>query len=133
MAFETEKRQLDPKRVKEGVTALLRDPAKGSYFVAEVPTVSGRAITGQLLITSEWSDWRNGNFWWVQSVYVSEAFRGNGIFRALFRHVQSLARTRSDVCGLRLYMDAHNNLARQAYERLGWKLTNYQIYEMDFA
>jgi GNAT superfamily N-acetyltransferase len=132
MAWETEKRQLDSERVKAGVTALLRDATKGSYFVAEVPTVSGRAVAGQLLITSEWSDWRNGNFWWVQSMYVAEAFRRNGIFRALFRHVQALARTRSDVCGLRLYMDSHNDRARQAYERLGWKLTNYQIYEMDF-
>ena len=133
MAWETEKRQLQTERVKAGVTALLRDPAKGSYFVAEAGTVSGRAVAGQLLITSEWSDWRNGHFWWVQSVYVAEAFRGHGIFRALFQHVQALARARTDICGLRLYMDAHNDRARQAYERLGWKLTNYQIFEMDFV
>ena len=133
MAWETEKRRLDPERVKAGVTALLRDDSKGRYFVAEATTVSGRAVAGQLLITSEWSDWRNGTFWWIQSVYVVEAFRSNGVFRALFRHVQSLARARPDVCGLRLYMEANNDRARQAYERLGLKKTHYEMFEMDFV
>ncbi len=133
MAWETEKRQLNSERVKAGVIGLLRDPAKGSYFLAEVKTVSGRAVAGQLLITSEWSDWRNGYFWWIQSVYVAEAFRGNGVFPALFGHIQALARTRPDVCGLRLYMDSHNERARQAYERLGLKLTNYQIFELEWG
>ena len=133
MAWETEKRQLDPERVRTGVTSLLRDSTKGTYFVAEVRTERVRAVAGQLLITSEWSDWRNGNFWWIQSVYVAQAFRGNGVFRALFRHVQAEARTRADVCGLRLYMDAHNTQARKAYERLGLKQTNYEVFEMDFV
>jgi GNAT superfamily N-acetyltransferase len=133
MAWETEKRQLDPERVKAGITALLRDPTKGTYFVAEARTERVRAVAGQLLITSEWSDWRNGNFWWIQSVYVAEAFRGNGVFRALFRHVQAEARARADVCGLRLYMDAHNERARKAYERLCLKRTNYEVFEMDFV
>lgn len=133
MAWETEKRRLDPERVKAGVTALLRDSAKGSYFIAEAGTVRGRAVAGQLLITSEWSDWRNGTFWWLQSVYVAEAFRGHGIFRALFRHIQTLARARPDVCGLRLYMEANNDRARQAYERLGLKKTHYEMFEMDFV
>ena len=109
------------------------DEVRRGDILAEIEKESTvRTITGQLMLTYEWSDWRNGNFWWIQSVYVAEAFRGNGIFRALFRHVQALARARPDVCGLRLYMDAHNNRARQAYERLGLKLTNYELFEMDF-
>ena len=129
LALETEQRQLDLARVTAGVQALLSDPAKGIYFVAECDG----ALAGQLLITYEWSDWRNGNFWWIQSVYVLEQFRGSGVFRALFEHVQALAKARKDVCGLRLYMDAHNARARQAYERLGLKRTNYEVFEIDFV
>ena len=91
------------------------------------------ALAGQLLVTYEWSDWRNGNFWWIQSVFVSENCRGRGVFRALFRHLHDLASQRSDVCGLRLYMDAHNARARQAYDRLGLKSTNYELFEIDFV
>lgn len=129
MAWETEKLRLPPARVLRGVRALLRDPVKGTYFVVE----TGGEVVGQLLITYEWSDWRNGNFWWVQSVYVREDHRGRGVFQALFRHVERLARRRKDVCGLRLYMDAHNVRARRAYERLSFKLTNYELFEMDFV
>jgi len=85
------------------------------------------------LITYEWSDWRNGNFWWIQSVYVAEDFRSGGVFKALFDHVHTLAKARADVCGLRLYVDAHNAKARQAYERLGLKKTDYELFEMDFV
>ena len=129
LALETEKRHLDPERVRAGVAALLNDSAKGTYYVVEVEA----QIAGQLLITYEWSDWRNGNFWWIQSVYVAEQFRGRGVFRALFEHVSALARARMDVCGLRLYMDAHNAGARQTYERLGLKQTSYEVFEMEFA
>src|SRR3954452_13734039 len=131
MAWETEQRRLDPQRVGQGVTALLNDPAKGSYYVVEVQTGERWIIAGQLLITYEWSDWRNGNFWWIQSVYVAEKFRASGIFRALYTHLETLARARKDVCGLRLYMDGENSRARQAYERLGLKQTNYQMFEID--
>jgi GNAT superfamily N-acetyltransferase len=115
--------------LKAGVTALLGDKSKGSYFIAEIEN----DIAGQLLITHEWSDWRNGYFWWIQSVYVVEKFRGQGVFRALFKHVRALARRKRDVCGLRLYMEAHNARARRAYERLGIKQTDYQVFEMDFV
>src|SRR4030095_6503252 len=110
------------------VRALFDEPAKGNYYVADA---DGAAV-GQLLITYEWSDWRNGNFWWIQSVYVLEPFRGRGVFRSLFHHVHQLATAQSDVCGLRLYMDADNDRARQAYDRLKLKTTNYQLFEMDF-
>jgi GNAT superfamily N-acetyltransferase len=129
LALETEQRRLEPACVTAGVRALLNDPAKGSYFVAEC----GGTLAGQLLITHEWSDWRNGNFWWIQSVYVTEQFRGSGVFRELFEHVRALVKGREDVCGLRLYMDAHNARARGAYERLGLKRTNYEVFEIDFV
>jgi len=115
------------------VTALLSDPARGTYFLAEEMSQNKPSAAGQLLITYEWSDWRNGNFWWIQSVYVAAPFRGQGVFRALFNHVRELASASKDVCGLRLYMDAHNASARQAYDRLGLKQTNYQVFEMDFV
>jgi GNAT superfamily N-acetyltransferase len=133
MALETEQRTLDIERVRQGVQALLSDPAKGAYFIAEIETDGTTSIAGQLLITYEWSDWRNGNFWWIQSVYVEEKFRGQGIFRALFNHVDQLAKARNDVCGLRLYVDAHNHSARKTYERLGMKRTNYELFETDFV
>jgi GNAT superfamily N-acetyltransferase len=133
MAWETEKRRLELEGVRAGVTALLNDPSKGIYFVAEIESAASVFVAGQLLITYEWSDWRNGNFWWIQSVYVAEKFRGAGIFRALFEHTLALARSQPDVCGVRLYMDAENTQARRAYERLGLKQTNYQVFEMDFV
>ena len=133
MAWETEKRRLDLERVRQGVAALLSDPAKGTYFLAEGQQDGTITVAGQLLITYEWSDWRNGNFWWIQSVYVAEEFRGRGVFRALFNHVHTLAKGRKDVCGLRLYMDAQNQTARQTYERLGLKQTDYELFEIDFV
>jgi len=128
LAWETEKLQLDPATVRLGVRALLKDAAKGTYFVAE----QGGVIVGQLLITYEWSDWRNGNFWWIQSVYVAAEFRARGVFRALFSHVQKLARSRRAVCGLRLYVEKHNRRAQQAYDRLGMHHAPYEIYETSF-
>src|SRR5205823_1709721 len=103
MARETEQRNLDPSRVLAGVKALLNDPAKGIYFIVEAQQNGEPVIAGQLLITYEWSDWRNGQFWWIQSVYVAEPFRSQGVFRSLFHHVHALAKKRKDVCGVRLY------------------------------
>ena len=129
MAWETEHRRLDPDRVQKGVTALLNDSSKGTYFIAE----SDDSIVGQLLITFEWSDWRNGTFWWIQSVYVTENFRGRGVFRSLFQHVQKLAKESRDVCGLRLYVEGGNDGAQGTYTRLGMKRTSYEIFETDFV
>lgn len=129
MAWETERRRLNPDRVRRGVSALLKQPGKGIYFVAETKG----AVVGQLLITYEWSDWRNGTFWWIQSVYVREDLRGQGIFRRLFKQVAKLAKKRRDACGLRLYVDAHNGGARQTYTRLGMKKTGYELFETDFV
>ena len=129
LAWETEQRRLDPATVTAGVQALLNDATRGIYFVAEV---DGQPA-GQLLITHEWSDWRNGDFWWIQSVYVLETFRGGGVFRALFEHVEVLAKARKDVCGLRLYVEADNSRAQAAYRRLGLNKTDYEMYETDFV
>jgi hypothetical protein len=111
LADETEQLRLDPERVRNGVTALLKDPAKGLFFVAEIAGV----VAGQLMITNEWSDWRNGNIWWIQSVY----------------DVQDLARARADVCAVRLYVDAGNARAIRSYERLGMHRSHYEVFELD--
>lgn len=128
MAWETEQRKLSPQRVLRGVRALLADAAKGRYFVAEW---AGEVI-GQTLITYEWSDWRNGNFWWIQSVYVAPEHRGHGVFKALHRHIHQLARRQKDVCGLRLYVAGHNTQAKEVYARLGLAPTEYELWEEDF-
>jgi GNAT superfamily N-acetyltransferase len=129
LAEETEQLRLEPGVVRAGVAAVLSDPAKGTYFVAEAEGV----VVGQLMITYEWSDWRNGNFWWIQSVYVKPEFRSQGVFRALFKHLKDLARGNSEVAGLRLYMHAENHRARRLYEQLGMKHSDYEVFEMDFV
>ena len=128
MAWETEKLRLDQQTIHCGVRAALQDAAKGTYFVAEIDG----EVAGQLLITREWSDWRNGNFWWIQSVYVTAEHRQSGVFRALFDHVQKLAQSRRDVCGLRLYVEQNNHRAQRTYAKLGMTKTHYQIFETDF-
>jgi len=127
LAHESEDLALDPVRVEAGVGALLIDPAKGIYYVAEV----AGAVAGQVMITYEWSDWRNGTIWWIQSVYVKPEFRHAGVFRALFNHLQSLARSREDVCTLRLYVHADNTRASRSYERLGMTRTKYEVFELE--
>ncbi len=129
IAKETEDKSLPPERVTKGVEAILDDPSKGLYFVAE----EDAQVVGQLMITYEWSDWRNGNFWWIQSVYVMEDYRGKGVFKSLYNHVMKLAKVRKDVCGMRLYVEKHNERARQTYEKLGMKKTDYELYEIDFV
>ena len=125
LAKESENLILHPAVVKAGVAALLRDPAKGAYFVA----VADGAVVGQLLITHEWSDWRNGDFWWLQSVYVRSDFRRRGVFQALFDHVLAMAKGRGDVTGIRLYVEKHNDPALEAYHRLGFMETHYRVLE----
>jgi GNAT superfamily N-acetyltransferase len=129
MALETENRILDHEILRKGVESVLANPALGLYYVAEV---NGRTA-GQLMITYEWSDWRNGTFWWIQSVYVREEFRGKGVFKALYRYVEAQARLRSDVCGLRLYVENGNERAKRTYEKLGMNRTSYELYERDFV
>ena len=129
LAQETEGLTLEPDCINSGVIALLSDPAKGFYYLAEVDG----AVAGQVMITYEWSDWRNGQIWWLQSVYVKAEFRQCGVFRALFNHLTQLATVQPDVCGLRLYMHSDNARARQSYERLGMKHTKYEVFEMQLG
>jgi GNAT superfamily N-acetyltransferase len=125
LAWETEALKLDPEVVRRGVAALFTDAGKGIYFIADID----RKIAGQLMITYEWSDWRDGNIWWIQSVYVKEEFRGRGVFRALFEYVEKLAEAAPEVCALRLYMDKHNDQARRVYCKLGMIESSYVVFE----
>jgi len=128
MAMETENRPLDPGLINPGVAAVLADATKGRYWVAEL---DGEVI-GQLMVTYEWSDWRNGAFWWIQSVYVRSDSRRNGVFSLLHRHVESIARATPDVCGLRLYVERDNQRAQKTYLALGMSAPGYQVMEVDF-
>lgn len=129
MARETEGRDLDPERLGAGVAAVFTDPALGAYTVAER---EGR-IVGCLLITREWSDWRNGVFWWIQSVYVVAAARRTGVFRALYDDVVRRARETAGVCGVRLYVERENGTAQAVYDAVGMTRSSYQLYEVDFV
>lgn len=128
MARETEGKSLDPASIRQGVHAALADPAKGCYYLVQ----HGGQVVGQTLITYEWSDWRCGAFWWIQSVYVRKDMRNRGVFRALFGHVLDLARSEADVCGVRLYVDRHNGKAKEVYARLGLDKTDYELFELEF-
>ena len=125
MAEETEDRTLDPDIIGPGVEALLADAGKGRYWVAE----SAGQIIGQLMVTYEWSDWRNGTLWWIQSVYIAPDFRRQGVFSALYHHVESLAAAEPDVCGLRLYVEDNNHRAQRTYEALGMVKPSYVVME----
>jgi GNAT superfamily N-acetyltransferase len=127
LAAETEQLTLEPERVLAGVRALFADPAKGLYYVTECRG----ELVAQLMITYEWSDWRNGNIWWIQSVYVRQDFRGQGLFQQLFRYVQELAHAKKDVCSIRLYLHHDNQRARRSYAALNMQPTHYQIMELD--
>jgi GNAT superfamily N-acetyltransferase len=128
LARETEDKQLDPAKLRPGVESLLAEPAKGRYFIAE----RDRQPVGQLMFTTEWSDWRNGFFWWIQSVYVLPGARRGGVFSALFRHLERLARADAQVCGMLLYVDRANEAAHHTYRRLGLDATHYALMEVEF-
>lgn len=129
LAKESENLDLQMGVVRPGVEAVLGDPAKGVYFVAE----EGGQVIGQLLVTYEWSDWRNGNFWWLQSVYVHPKFRSRGVFKSLFDYSVTQAKKAGNVCGFRLYVETHNQRAQDVYYRLGLKKTDYHMLESVFA
>ena len=125
MAWETEQLHLDPLKCTPGVLAVFEQPQRGRYYVA----TDGDRILGALLITSEWSDWRNGDIWWIQSVYVIPEARGKGVFKQLFQHVKALAESRADIFGLRLYVDRRNTRAKQIYQQLGMSADHYEVCE----
>lgn len=125
MAFETEGKELIPEVIGAGVRRLIETPSLGFYLVVER---EGRVIAG-LLITNEWSDWRNGLFWWIQSVYVEKDFRRQGVYRRMYEHVREMAKADAGVCGYRLYVEKDNDVAHATYASLGMKETDYQLYE----
>ena len=131
MAMETENKKLDRPVALKGVKAVIDDSLKGFYLVAE-KIVGEKEIVGQLMITFEWSDWRNKCFWWIQSVYVIKKFRNQKIFTSLYSEIIRLARLREDVCGLRLYVEAHNESAKMVYRALNLTRISYEIFEMIF-
>ena len=123
---ETEGRSLNPKRIGPGVVAMLEDRGKGRYWVAEI---DGRVV-GQIAITYEWSDWRNGMMWYLQSVYVHPDQRRAGVYSALHQHVESLARSEPQVVGIRLYVEKDNARAQRTYANLGMTKTGYEMMQI---
>lgn len=128
MAEETEQRHLHEPTIAAGVERVLNDAELGFYLVACVADT----VAGGLLVTREWSDWRNGTFWWIQSVYVSPEYREQGIFRALYSEVRKRAQQTADVCGLRLYVEKQNMAAQSVYQSMGMSPTPYQVFEEEF-
>jgi ribosomal protein S18 acetylase RimI-like enzyme len=127
MALETEGKALNPAVVQAGVLAVLNEPRRGFYLVAERAGV----VVGGLMITYEWSDWRNADFWWIQSVYVSPEARRQGVYAALYREIERQARL-AGACGLRLYVENDNQAAMSTYSRLGMADAHYRVMERNF-
>lgn len=135
MALETEHKRLDPDTVRRGIRSAIEQPARGRYFVADREVAfAGRELArvpaGTLMLTYEWSDWRCGDWWWIQSVYVAPEHRRHGVFAALYRHVHGLAEAAGEaVCGLRLYVEKENLAAQRTYASLGMGDAGYLMYE----
>ncbi len=125
MAAEVEDTELDRATITAGVQAELADPDLGPYWLAEIDG----EIAGCMQVTPEWSDWRNGTIWWIQSVYVRPEFRGRGIFKRLFNHVKQMVADNDAYKGLRLYADKRNERAQRVYEKLGMDGEHYHMYE----
>lgn len=129
MALETENKTLDPLVLRAGVAKVLDEPARGFYLVAEIEG----AVAACLMVTFEWSDWRNGDWWWLQSVYVAPEYRRHGVFRALYMEVELRATQRADVVGVRLYVDRDNARAQRTYDDLGLRASHYEMREKTFT
>ena len=125
MALETEGKHLDPDILGRGVAAVFTDDQKGFYVVAE----EGGQIIGALMVTYEWSDWRNGWFWWIQSVYIRPEARGRKIYSQLYGFVKDRAAQAGNVCGFRLYVENDNSHAQRVYENVGMEASHYLMYE----
>jgi GNAT superfamily N-acetyltransferase len=129
LAVETEGKVLDPAVLDRGVARALADPDRLRYWVAETRGSADSHLVGTTAITREWSDWRDGWVWWLQSVYIDADFRGQGIFRALYQHIRDAARAEPDVIGIRLYVENGNLRAQKTYEALGMMPGGYSVLE----
>ena len=129
MAQETENKNLDEQKIKSGVARLVESDQDGFYLVVE----ENQVLLACLGITFEWSDWRNGQFWWIQSVYVDAGNRRRGLFSALYEHVSQMAKREADVCGIRLYVEKENVDAQRTYQSLGMTETHYRVMEVEFS
>ena len=125
MALETEGKELDADILKSGVEAVFYDKSKGFYVIAE----EDGKIVGGLMVTFEWSDWRNGWFWWIQSVYILPDFRGRRIYSLLYEFVKNKAAAQGNICGFRLYVEKENVSAQKVYKKLGMHSSHYLMYE----
>ena len=125
MARETEELELDVETVRRGVDGVFDEPSRGRYFVA----ARGAEVVASLMITPEWSDWRNGMVWWIQSVYVVPELRKQRVYAGMYEHVQALVRGDDSVKGIRLYVDRRNAAAQAVYARLGMNGEHYQVFE----
>ena len=125
MAMETEDKILDKNTISKGVSSIINDRTKGIYWVMEI----GGNLVGQLMITYEWSDWRNGTMWWIQSVYVPKMYRRQGIYSSLYENLVNLANSDPDCCGIRLYVEKNNTRAAETYSKLGMVNAGYEIME----
>jgi GNAT superfamily N-acetyltransferase len=128
MALETEHKVLDPNLLTPGVERAISHSQAARYYLADIDN----QVVGQLMVTFEWSDWRNADFWWIQSVYVHPDFRSQGVFKFLYRHVEQLARE-AGACGLRLYVERDNTRAQEVYRRLGMSDSGYAVFEADWT
>lgn len=129
LAWETEHKQLDRATIEHGVKLALAKPEYCRYFIAEVE----QSIAGQTMITYEWTDWRAGVLWWIQSVYVAADYRRRGVFRAIFDHIRCQAEALPEVRGLRLYVEQHNANAQATYQQLGLAPSGHLLYELDWS
>lgn len=127
LAKESEDLTLNYDKIYQGIKAALVNEDVAMYYVYE----QDNKVIGQIMLTKEWSDWRNGYFWWIQSVYIDKKFRRQGIFKALYEYVKSQAEENEQVCGLRLYVERNNDLAKDTYLALGMKETHYLLYEWE--
>lgn len=127
LAYETENKILDMNILTKGAEAIIKDENKGIYHVCEI----NGEVVGQIMYTFEWSDWRNGTFLWIQSAYVNKEFRGMGVFKALYKFIRDIADNDNNICGIRLYVEKENTIAKKTYKNIGMKECNYYIYEYD--
>lgn len=132
LAQETENRTIPADVLRAGVESALVSSDKLRYWVAVSPEDPGVAV-GQVAVSYEWSDWRNGWIWWLQSVYVDARWRGRGVFRRILEQVKADAQANGQVIGLRLYMEHDNHNARATYEKMGFAPAGYEVLEAMWA